>query len=167
MTILRPVVRAPAVCRERKPEGYGFTSTEPKEAGICRKEDRGVGTIIDRNRDLSEGSPYRDAETLEACKAQFIVPLKAGKPKEGNSAVRSPSSDDFDIAQICIGDDPKAPATVLTWFSTLTAQMPHKIAEECSFDAAGTLHDAKFRAVKVVPYNDLPWPELLVDLSLG
>lgn len=101
------------VCRERKREGYGFTSTEQKEAAICRKEDRGVGTVIDHKRDLSEGSRCRDAETLEAYEAKFIVPSRAGKPNKGNSIVRSLSSDEFNIAQICIGDDLNAPATCI------------------------------------------------------
>jgi len=46
--------------------------------------------------------------------------------------------------------------------STLTVQALRKIAEECSFDSAETLRDAK-----AVPYNDLPRPELLADFSLA
>ena len=40
---------------------------------------------------------------LKPYKAKLILPLKADKPKKGDSTVRSSSSDGLVIAQICLG----------------------------------------------------------------
>lgn len=76
-----------------------------KEAGIGRKEARGVGIVVDhRRRNLSEEGKALNVERLEAYKAKLIVfPRKASKPKKGDSTVRSPSPDELIVAQISTG----------------------------------------------------------------
>jgi len=56
LTLLRPAVRGQTVRYNRKlREGRGFTLAELKEAGVGRKEARGVGIVVDhRRRNLSE-----------------------------------------------------------------------------------------------------------------
>ena len=63
---------------------------ELKEAGIGRKEARGVGIVVDhRRRNLSEEGKKVNVERLTAYKTRLIVfPRKAGKPKKGDSSVR-------------------------------------------------------------------------------
>jgi len=136
LTLLRPAVRAQTVRYNRKlKEGRGFTLAELKEAGIGRKEARGVGIVVDhRRRNLSEEGKALNVERLKAYKAKLIVfPRKASKPKKGDST----------------GDDLKAATTRLNQAlpSLFTAEAPRKITdEERSFEAAKTLRDAKFRA---------------------
>lgn len=92
LTLLRPAVRAQTVRYNRKVrEGRGFTHAELKEAGIGRKEARGVGIVVDhRRRNLSEEGKKVNVERLQAYKARLIVfPRKAGKPKKGDSSVRT------------------------------------------------------------------------------
>jgi len=89
LTLLRPAVRAQTVRYNRKVrEGRGFTLAELKEAGIGRKEARGVGIVVDhRRRNLSEEGKKLNVERLQAYKARLIVfPRKAGKPKKGDSS---------------------------------------------------------------------------------
>jgi large subunit ribosomal protein L13e len=91
LTLLRPAVRAQTVRYNRKVrEGRGFTLAELKDAGIGRKEARGVGIVVDhRRRNLSEEGKKINVERLQAYKARLIVfPRKAGKPKKGDSSVR-------------------------------------------------------------------------------
>jgi large subunit ribosomal protein L13e len=93
LTLLRPAVRAQTVRYNRKVrEGRGFTLAELKEAGVGRKEARGVGIVVDhRRRNLSEEGKQINVERLQAYKARLIVfPRKAGKPKKGDSSVRIP-----------------------------------------------------------------------------
>ena len=88
---LRPAVRAQTVRYNTKiREGRGFTLAELKEAGIGKKEARGVGIVVDhRRRNLSEEGKALNVERLKAYKAKLIVfPRKAGKPKKGDSTVR-------------------------------------------------------------------------------
>ncbi|EIN14152.1 60S ribosomal protein L13 [Punctularia strigosozonata HHB-11173 SS5] len=88
LTLLRPAVRAPTVRYNRKVrEGRGFTLAELKEAGIGRKEARGVGIVVDhRRRNLSEEGKALNVERLKAYKAKLIIfPRKASKPKKGDS----------------------------------------------------------------------------------
>ena len=110
LTLLRPAVRAPTVRYNRKLRvGRGFTLAELKEAGIGRKEARGVGIVVDhRRRNLSEEGKALNIERLKAYKAKLIVfPRKASKPKKGDSTVRSPSSYVSSIAQIHTGRRPQ------------------------------------------------------------
>jgi ribosomal protein L13E len=89
-SLLRPAVRAQTVRYNRKVrEGRGFTLAELKEAGIGRKEARGVGVVVDhRRRNLSEEGKKINVDRLKAYKARLIVfPRKAGKPKTGDSSV--------------------------------------------------------------------------------
>lgn len=89
-SLLRPAVRAQTVRYNRKVrEGRGFTLAELKEAGIGRKEARGVGVVVDhRRRNLSEEGKKVNVDRLKAYKARLIVfPRKAGKPKTGDSSV--------------------------------------------------------------------------------
>lgn len=91
LELLRPAVRGQTVRYNRKVrEGRGFTLAELKEAGINRKEARGVGIVVDhRRRNLSEEGKQLNVERLKAYKARLIVfPKKAGKPKKGDSTVR-------------------------------------------------------------------------------
>ncbi|KAF8202859.1 60S ribosomal protein L13 [Pholiota molesta] len=84
LNLLRPAVRAQTVRYNRKVrEGRGFTLSELKEAGIGRKEARGVGIVVDhRRRNLSEEGKKVNVERLQAYKARLIVfPRKAGKPR--------------------------------------------------------------------------------------
>jgi len=136
LTLLRPAVRAQTVRYNRKlREGRGFTLAELKEAGIGRKEARGVGIVVDhRRRNLSEEGKVLNVERLKAYKAKLIVfPRKTNKPKKGDST----------------GDDLEAPTTRINLAlpPLLAAEAPRKITEEeRSFEAAKTLRDAKFRA---------------------
>ena len=90
LTLLRPAVRGQTVRYNRKlREGRGFTLAELKEAGINRKEARGIGIVVDhRRRNLSEEGKALNVERLKAYKAKLIVfPRKASKPKKGDSVV--------------------------------------------------------------------------------
>ena len=90
LTLLRPAVRAQTVRYNRKVrEGRGFTFAELKEAGIGRKEARGVGIVVDhRRRNLSEEGKLVNVERLKAYKERLIVfPRNAKKPKKGDSTV--------------------------------------------------------------------------------
>lgn len=84
-------MRAQTIRYNRKVrEGRGFTLAELKEAGVGRKEARGVGIVVDhRRRNLSEEGKKVNVERLQAYKSRLIVfPRKAGKPKKGDSSVR-------------------------------------------------------------------------------
>ena len=72
-------------------EGRGFTLAELKEAGIGRKEARGVGIVVDhRRRNLSVEGKNLNVERLKAYKERLIVfPRNAKKPKKGDSTVRA------------------------------------------------------------------------------
>ena len=92
LTLLRPAVRAQTVRYNRKiRQGRGFTLAELKEAGIGKKEARGVGIVVDhRRRNLSEEGKAVNVERLKAYKARLIVfPRNAKKPKKGDSTVRN------------------------------------------------------------------------------
>jgi len=88
LTLLRPAVRAQTVRYNRKVrEGRGFTFAELKEAGIGRKEARGVGIVVDhRRRNLSEEGKLVNVQRLKAYKERLIVfPRNSKKPKKGDS----------------------------------------------------------------------------------
>jgi ribosomal protein L13E len=90
LTLLRPAVRAPTIRYNIKiREGRGFTLSELKDAGVRRKEAKGLGIVVDhRRRNLSEEGKKLNVERLKAYKARLIVfPKKAGKPKKGDSQV--------------------------------------------------------------------------------
>ncbi|KII93902.1 hypothetical protein PLICRDRAFT_99635 [Plicaturopsis crispa FD-325 SS-3] len=133
---LRPAVRAQTVRYNRKVrEGRGFTLAELKEAGVNRKEARGVGIVVDhRRRNLSEEGKAVNVERLKAYKAKLIVfPRKAGKPKKGDSSA----------------EDLKAETTRLTLPITdpYQADAPRKITdEEREFSAFRTLRNARAAA---------------------
>ncbi|KAL0951279.1 hypothetical protein HGRIS_007990 [Hohenbuehelia grisea] len=136
VTLLRPAVRGQTVRYNRKlREGRGFTLAELKEAGIGRKEARGVGIVVDhRRRNLSEEGKKLNVERLNAYKARLIVfPRKAGKPKKGDSSA----------------DDLKAETTRVTLPipEGVPAEAPRKITqEERDFKAYRTLRDARANA---------------------
>jgi len=133
LTLLRPAVRAQTVRYNRKVrEGRGFTLAELKEAGIGRKEARGVGIVVDhRRRNLSEEGKKVNVERLEAYKARLIVfPRKAGKPKKGDSSA----------------EDLKATTTrvAIPLPEAYPAEAPRKItSEEKKFEAFRTLRVAR------------------------
>ncbi|PPQ87039.1 hypothetical protein CVT25_000016 [Psilocybe cyanescens] len=133
LTLLRPAVRAQTVRYNRKVrEGRGFTLGELKEAGIGRKEARGVGIVVDhRRRNLSEEGKKVNVERLQAYKARLIVfPRKAGKPKQGDSSA----------------EDLKATTTraPIALPALTPAEAPRKItAKEKEFQAFRTLRVAR------------------------
>jgi large subunit ribosomal protein L13e len=133
LSLLRPAVRAQTVRYNRKVrEGRGFTLAELKEAGIGKKEARGVGIVVDhRRRNLSEEGKKLNVERLNAYKARLIVfPRKASKPKKGDSSA----------------EDLKASTTraTLALPESLPAEAPRKItAEERDFQAYRTLRTAR------------------------
>ncbi|KAI0788496.1 60S ribosomal protein L13 [Abortiporus biennis] len=133
LTLLRPAVRGQTVRYNRKVrEGRGFTLGELKEAGIGRKEARGVGIVVDhRRRNLSEEGKALNVERLKAYKARLIVfPRKSTKPKKGDST----------------GDDLKAATTRLNvpLPDPYVHEAPRKItAEEREFNAYRTLRNER------------------------
>lgn len=133
LSLLRPAVRAQTVRYNRKVrEGRGFTLAELKEAGIGRKEARGVGVVVDhRRRNLSEEGKMINVERLKAYKSRLIVfPRKTGKPKKGDSSA----------------EDLKAETTraSLPLPSISPSETPRKItAEEREFSAYRALRVAR------------------------
>jgi len=88
LTLLRPAVRCQTVRYNRKARlGRGFTYVELREAGINRKEARGIGIVVDhRRRNLSEEGKELNVQRLVAYKEKLVVfPRKASKPKKGDS----------------------------------------------------------------------------------
>ncbi|KAF4572980.1 60S ribosomal protein L13 [Pleurotus pulmonarius] len=133
LTLLRPAVRGQTVRYNRKlREGRGFTLAELKEAGVGKKEARGVGIVVDhRRRNLSQEGKSVNVERLKAYKARLIVfPRKAGKPKKGDS-----SPEDL------TAETTRAPLPLPTAYP---AESPRKITEEeREFDAYKTLRHAR------------------------
>jgi len=133
LNLLRPAVRAQTVRYNRKVrEGRGFTHLELKEAGIGRKEARGVGIVVDhRRRNLSVEGKNINVERLQAYKARLIVfPRKAGKAKKGDSSA----------------EDLKAATTrvAIPLPEGIPAEAPRKInPEEREFQAFRTLRVAR------------------------
>jgi len=133
LTLLRPAVRAQTVRYNRKVrEGRGFTFAELKEAGIGRKEARGVGIVVDhRRRNLSEEGKLMNVKRLRAYKERLIVfPRNAKKPKKGDST----------------GDTLKAETTRVTLPlpEAIPHEAPRKITDqEREFKAYRALRDAR------------------------
>ncbi|KAG7099143.1 hypothetical protein E1B28_001014 [Marasmius oreades] len=133
LTLLRPAVRGQTVRYNRKiREGRGFTLAELKEAGVGRKEARGVGIVVDhRRRNLSEEGKKVNVERLKAYKERLVVfPRKAGKPKKGDS-----SAEELKAATI---------RQALPLPDPYPAETPRKItAEERKFEAYKTLRHSR------------------------
>jgi large subunit ribosomal protein L13e len=113
-------------------EGRGFTFAELKEAGINRKEARGVGIVVDhRRRNLSEEGKLVNVERLKAYKERLIVfPRNTKKPKKGDST----------------GDALKVDTTraTLPLPEAIPHEAPRKITEEeRKFKAYRTLREAR------------------------
>ncbi|KAJ3763031.1 60S ribosomal protein L13 [Lentinula raphanica] len=136
LTLLRPAVRGQTVRYNRKlREGRGFTLAELKEAGIGRKEARGVGIVVDhRRRNLSEEGKKVNVERLIAYKQKLIVfPRKAGKTKNGDSAAEDLSASTTRVT--------------LPLPESYPTEAPRKItAEEREFEAYKTLRTARANA---------------------
>ncbi|KAI0669798.1 60S ribosomal protein L13 [Trametes maxima] len=136
LELLRPAVRAQTVRYNRKiREGRGFTLAELKEAGIGKKEARGVGIVVDhRRRNLSEEGKALNVERLKAYKARLIVfPRNAKKPKKGDST----------------GEDLTAATTrsAVPLPSAYVHEEPRKITEEeREFEAYRTLRNERAAA---------------------
>ncbi|TBU34814.1 60S ribosomal protein L13 [Dichomitus squalens] len=136
LTLLRPAVRAQTVRYNRKVrEGRGFTLAELKEAGIGKKEARGIGIVVDhRRRNLSEEGKAVNVERLKAYKARLIVfPRNAKKPKQGDST----------------GEDLTAPIsrTSIPLPPPFVPEAPRKISEEeREFQAYRTLRNERAAA---------------------
>jgi len=130
---LRPVVRGQTIRYNMKVrEGRGFTLAELKEAGIGRKQARGVGIAVDhRRRNLSEEGKQLNVERLKGYKARLVVfPRNAKKPKKGDS----------------MGDDLKAETTQapIPLPQVYTHESPRKITEEeRQLNAYRTLREAR------------------------
>jgi len=133
LTLLRPAVRAQTVRYNRKVrEGRGFTLAELKEAGIGKKEARGVGIVVDhRRRNLSEEGKKVNVDRLQAYKTRLVVfPRKAGKPKKGDSTAEDLKAD--------------TTRTTLPLPEVYPAEPPRKITtEEREFKAFRTLRIAR------------------------
>ncbi|GAW06095.1 60S ribosomal protein L13 [Lentinula edodes] len=136
LTLLRPAVRGQTIRYNRKlREGRGFTLAELKDAGIGRKEARGVGIVVDhRRRNLSEEGKKLNVERLVAYKQKLIVfPRKAGKPKKGDSSTEDLSATTTRIT--------------LPLPESFPAEAPRKItAEEREFEAYKSLRTARANA---------------------
>ncbi|KAI0361510.1 60S ribosomal protein L13 [Trametes cingulata] len=136
LTLLRPAVRAQTVRYNRKiREGRGFTLAELKEAGIGKKEARGIGIVVDhRRRNLSEEGKALNVERLKAYKARLIVfPRNPKKPKKGDST----------------GEELSAPTTRsnLPLPPAFVPEAPRKITEEeREFQAYRTLRNERAAA---------------------
>lgn len=90
LSAIRPVVRAQTIRYNMKiREGRGFTLAELKEAGVGRKEAKGLGIAVDhRRRNMSEEGKRLNVERLKNYRARLIVfPRNAKKPKAGDSTV--------------------------------------------------------------------------------
>jgi len=95
---LRPAVHCPTVRYNMKiREGYGFTLTELKEAGLHKREALGLGIKVDyRRRNLSEEGKKVNVERLTEYKSRLLVfprrtrqsvhLKKAGKMEEDKKA---------------------------------------------------------------------------------
>ncbi|KAG8911474.1 60S ribosomal protein L13 [Tulasnella sp. 417] len=72
---LRPAVHCSSVRYNMKVrEGYGFTLTELKQAGIKKREARGLGIKVDyRRRNLSEEGLKANVDRLKEYKGRIIV----------------------------------------------------------------------------------------------
>jgi len=133
LNLLRPAVRGQTIRYNTKiREGRGFTLAELKEAGIGKKDARGVGIVVDhRRRNLSEEGKKLNVERLKAYKEKLIVfPRKAGKPKKGDST----------------GDDLTAETTRLPMALPVSYahEEPRKITdEEREFKAYRTLRESR------------------------
>jgi len=136
LTLLRPAVRAQTLRYNTKiREGRGFTLAELKEAGIGKKQARGVGIVVDhRRRNLSEEGKKLNVDRLKAYQARLIVfPRKAGKPKTGDTT----------------GDDLKAETTTapIPLPSPYVHEAPRKITDqEREFKAFRALREGRAQA---------------------
>ena len=86
--LLRPVVHPPTIKYNYKlRQGRGFTFAELKEAGIKKKEARGIGISVDhRRRNRSMESLQLNAQRLKEYRSKLIVfPRRKGKPKAGDA----------------------------------------------------------------------------------
>jgi large subunit ribosomal protein L13e len=93
LSLLRPAVRCPTIRYNTKVrEGRGFTLAELKQAGIARKQAKGLGVVVDhRRKQRSEESEKVNVARLQEYKNRLIVfPKKAGKVKNGDSSVGIP-----------------------------------------------------------------------------
>ncbi|KAI0321725.1 ribosomal protein L13e [Amylostereum chailletii] len=133
LSLLRPAVHGQTVRYNSKiREGRGFTLSELKEAGIGRKEARGVGIVVDhRRRNLSVEGKNLNVERLKAYKARLVVfPRKAGKPKKGDSSAE-------DLQAATTRQSIPLPAA-------FTPEAPRKItAEEREFEAYKALRNGR------------------------
>ncbi|KAJ9118160.1 hypothetical protein QFC22_004064 [Naganishia vaughanmartiniae] len=95
LQLLRPAVRAPTIRYNTKIRlGRGFTLSEIKQAGIPRKEAKGLGIVVDHRRKArSEESEKVNVARLQEYRSRLIVfPKKAGKAKKGDSSAEELSA---------------------------------------------------------------------------
>ena len=74
---------------DQRTEGRGFTLSELKEAGIRKKEAKGLGVVVDhRRRSKSEEGQKINIDRIKEYRSRLVVfPRKAGKPKRGDATV--------------------------------------------------------------------------------
>ncbi|KZT37412.1 hypothetical protein SISSUDRAFT_865097 [Sistotremastrum suecicum HHB10207 ss-3] len=174
LSLLRPAVRGQTVRYNTKiREGRGFTLAELREAGVGRKEAKGLGIVVDhRRRNLSEEGKKLNVDRLKAYRARLVIfPKKAGKPKKGDSTVCSISSVHFffRLNSSTQGDDLTAETTrtPIALPDPYIHETPRKITdEEREVNAYRTLRDAranqrhdgkrKVRAQKVCVFIFIP-----------
>ncbi|CAD6590412.1 MAG: 60S ribosomal protein L13 [Tremellales sp. Tagirdzhanova-0007] len=130
---LRPAVRCPTQRYNiRVRTGRGFTLSELKEAGIRKKEAKGLGIVVDhRRRNNSEEGQKLNIERIKEYRPRLVVfPRKAGKPKHGDAT----------------GDDLTAHLTrkMLPVTGGFEPEAPREIEEdEKEFKAYATLREAR------------------------
>ena len=102
--MLRPVVHCQTIrYNAKKRAGKGFTLEELKEAGVNKREARGVGIAVDyRRKNRSEGSLRENVDRLKQYKANLILfPKKSDRKKPRANCA---SKDQQGKAEQLIGD---------------------------------------------------------------
>jgi len=116
-------------------EGRGFTLAELKEAGVGRKQAKGLGIAVDhRRRNLSEEGKNLNVQRLKYYKDRLIVfPRNPGKPKKGDT------SDATELQAETTKQLPAFPSP-----QTFEREPPRSITgEEREFGAYRALRDAR------------------------
>jgi large subunit ribosomal protein L13e len=133
LQLLRPAVRCPTIRYNTKVrEGRGFTLSEIKQAGILKKQAKGLGIVVDhRRKPRSEESEKVNVARLQEYKNRLIVfPKKAGKVKKGDSSAEELKA--------------TTTRTQIAIASPYTAEAPRAItAEEKDFNAFAAIRKVR------------------------
>jgi hypothetical protein len=123
--MLRPVVHCQTIrYNSKKRAGKGFSLDELKEAGVNKKEARGIGISVDyRRKNRSEGALRENVARLSAYKANLIVfPKKMNRKKP--QATDSSKAEQSKAEQV-VGD-------VMPIVKAKPGVVPYKITQVCS-----------------------------------